>query len=103
MDREFFMENRKALYNMTEEKGLLLLFSGRAPKKTNDENYPFFADRSYMYFTGVHQENTILMIEIYGKEQWEEAPLYPASGSYGREMDRTADQAGRSGSSVRDP
>ena len=73
MDREFFMENRKALYNMTEEKGLLLLFSGRAPKKTNDENYPFFADRSYMYFTGVHQENTILMTEIYGKEQWEEA------------------------------
>ena len=41
MDREFFMENRKALYNMTEEKGLLLLFSGHAPKKTNDENYPF--------------------------------------------------------------
>ena len=73
MNREFFMENRKALYNMTEEKGLLLLFSGRAPKKTNDENYPFFADRSYMYFTGVHQENTILMTEIYGKEQWEEA------------------------------
>ena len=36
MNREFFMENRKALYNMTEEKGLLLLFSGRAPKKTND-------------------------------------------------------------------
>ena len=73
MDREFFMENRKALYNMTEEKGLLLLFSGHAPKKTNDENYPFFADRNYMYFTGVHQENTILMTEIYGKEQWEEA------------------------------
>ena len=33
MDRKFFMENRKALYNMTEEKGLLLLFSGHAPKK----------------------------------------------------------------------
>ena len=73
MNREFFMENRKALYSKTEEKGLLLLFSGHAPKKTNDENYPFFADRSYMYFTGVHQEDTILMTEIYTKEEWKEA------------------------------
>ena len=73
MNREFFMENRKALYSKTEEKGLLLLVSGHAPKKTNDENYPFFADRSYMYFTGVHQEDTILMTEIYTKEEWKEA------------------------------
>lgn len=73
MNREFFMENRKALYSKTEEKGLLLLFSGHAPKKTNDENYPFFADRSYLYFTGVHQEDTILMTEIYTKEEWKEA------------------------------
>ena len=75
MDREFFMENRKALYNMTEEKGLLLLFSGHAPKKTNDENYPFFADRNYMYFTGVHQENTIPFLLILWRRDGQDGGL----------------------------
>src|SRR5699024_4128767 len=73
IEREICMGNSKVLYKMTEEKWLLLFFRVHAPKKTNDEIGPFFADRNYMYFTGVHQENTILMTEIYGKEQWEEA------------------------------
>lgn len=40
---------------------LLVLFSGVEIRKTADEFYPFFADRNFLYMTGIEQKNTIFL------------------------------------------
>ena len=60
MNREFFEGNRKALYEKLEAGSLLVMFSGHAPRKTNDEDYPYFTNRNFLYLTGIEQANTIL-------------------------------------------
>lgn len=59
MDRSFHQENRRALYETLPAGSLLLLFSGHAPRKTGDEDYPFFADRSFVYYTGIEQADSV--------------------------------------------
>lgn len=59
MDRTFFMGNRQSLYDTLAPGTLLVMYSGHAPRKTADEPYPFFADRSFVYMTGVTKENII--------------------------------------------
>lgn len=63
MDRSFHQENRKSLYDSLPDGSIAVLFSGCAPRKTADEPYPFFADRSFVYFTGVEKENIILLAQ----------------------------------------
>lgn len=41
MNKEFYAGNRKSLYQKLEAGSLVVAFSGHAPLKTNDENYPF--------------------------------------------------------------
>lgn len=60
MDKAFHQQNRQELYPTLPADSLLLLFSGHAPRKTSDENYPFFADRSFVYYTGIEQEDSVL-------------------------------------------
>lgn len=60
MKKEFHQENRKTLYDSLKPGSLAVLFSGRAPRKTGDEYYPFFANRNFVYMTGIEQENSIL-------------------------------------------
>ena len=51
MNREFFVENRMELYKNVEPGSLVVMFSGTAPRKTNDEDYPFFTNRNFLYLT----------------------------------------------------
>lgn len=60
MQKEFHQENRATLYQGLPAGSLLLLFSGCAVRKTGDEDYPFFADRSFVYYTGIEQADSIL-------------------------------------------
>ena len=71
MNREFYTGNRADLYRHVEPGSLMIAFAGHAPIKTNDENYPFFTNRNFLYLTGIEQENTILMTFV-GKEGCEE-------------------------------
>ena len=41
----------------------MLYFSGEGVRKTADENYPFFANRNFLYLTGVKQEQSALLIQ----------------------------------------
>lgn len=66
MEKTFHIDNRKALYNSIKEPSLILMFSGHAPRKTADENYPFFANRNFVYMTGIESINTIFIAEIDG-------------------------------------
>lgn len=74
MDKEFYRENRETLYNNVEKNSLVILFGGHAPKRSNDENYEFYANRNFLYLTNVEQENTALMTAVY--EQNTEEYLY---------------------------
>lgn len=60
MDKSFHRENRETLYHFLKPASLLLLFSGHAPRKTGDEEYLFFADRSFVYYTGIEQADSVL-------------------------------------------
>ena len=60
MKNTFHKENRESLYLSLKPASMLLLFSGHAPRKTGDEDYPFFADRSFVYYTGIEQADSVL-------------------------------------------
>lgn len=64
MERAFHIENRKALYSSIKEPSLVIMFSGHSPRKTADEFYPFFANRNFVYITGVESENIIFLAEV---------------------------------------
>jgi len=56
MDSTFYTSNRQSLYTRLadpQEPFLLILFAGHAPRKTADEYYPFFANRNFVYLTGI--------------------------------------------------
>lgn len=61
MNREFHAGNRERLYKMMKPNSLLALFSGEEIRKTNDEYYIFFADRSFYYLTGLDGKQTVLL------------------------------------------
>lgn len=61
MNAAFYQNNRTAFYRNLEPGSMLLLFSGEEIRKTGDEYYPFFAQRDFVYMTGIQQKQTILM------------------------------------------
>jgi len=58
---EFHAGNRQRLYEKMKPDSALILFSGAEIRKTNDEYYPFFADRSFVYMTGIEQKESVLV------------------------------------------
>lgn len=66
MKNTFHINNRKSLYSSIKEPALIVMFSGHAPRKTADEYYPFFANRNFVYMTGIESVNNIFMAEIDG-------------------------------------
>ncbi len=61
MKSSFYIGNRQKLYDMMQPSSVLLIFSGEEVRKTNDEYYPFFADRSFVYLTGLECKEAILL------------------------------------------
>lgn len=61
MNSEFYKSNRKKLYEKLPAGALLAIFSGEEIRKTNDEYYPFFADRNFVYLTGLECKEAVLL------------------------------------------
>lgn len=61
MNKEFFQGNRERLYGQMKENSLLALFSGTEVRKTNDEFYPFYTNRSFLYLTGLDGRELALL------------------------------------------
>ncbi len=61
MKAEFFVGNRKRLYERLPNGAIFVSFSGEEVRKTNDEYYPFFADRSFVYLTGLECKEAALV------------------------------------------
>ena len=79
MKAEFYRNNRKKLAEGMEENALALFFSGFAPRKRADEDYPFFADRNFVYLTGIARDaGLILAVKKTGSGYEEKLFLLPA-------------------------
>ena len=62
MKKEYFKGNRERLLRQMKENSLLVLFSGTELRKTNDEYYPFYAERNFVYLTGLSGKESVLLI-----------------------------------------
>jgi len=56
---DFFINNRKKLFDKMKNGDMVILFAGNSPVKRGDENYPFTPDRNFYYVTGIDRENII--------------------------------------------
>lgn len=56
MNSQFFSANRTKMMNALPDGAVVVLFSGFAPRKRADEDYPFFADRNFVYMTGITRD-----------------------------------------------
>lgn len=63
MKSTFFSGNRAKLYDSLDEGTICVVFSGKPIRRTADELYPFYADRNFVYLTGIEQMETILLAE----------------------------------------
>lgn len=63
MEPQFYKGNRDAFMEKLEPGSLALFFSGSPVRKTADEDYGYFANRNFVYLTGMEQKDTILMLE----------------------------------------
>ena len=78
MDRSFHMQNRTRFYEQMKPQSLLVLFSGEEIRKTNDEYYPFFADRSFVYMTGIEEKCAVLLAVKDGQTVTERLYIQPS-------------------------
>jgi Xaa-Pro aminopeptidase len=66
MEKRFYTENRqKVAAHMTGNEAMLF-FSGESVRKTADEDFPFFANRNFLYLTGIKQEQSALLLQKKG-------------------------------------
>ncbi len=63
MDTNYYEGNRARLYEMLPAGSVLAIFSGEEIRKTNDEYYPFFADRNFVCLTGIECKQAVLLAE----------------------------------------
>ena len=57
-----YITRRKRLLENKQENTAVIIFSGAAPMKSQDEAYPFSVDRNFFYLTGIERENMILLM-----------------------------------------
>ena len=60
--KETYIARRKQLLENKKENTAVVIFSGTAPMKSQDEAYPFSVDRNFFYLTGIERENMILVM-----------------------------------------
>ncbi len=77
MNASYFTGNRQRLYALLPAGSLLAVFSGEDVRKTNDEHYPFFADRSFVYLTGLSCKEAVLLAWKEGDRVQERLYLLP--------------------------
>jgi Xaa-Pro aminopeptidase len=68
MNKEFFKKNRDKLMEKVADNSLLVLFAGKAPKKSADEAYPFTPNRNFFYVSGIEEDKVILVMAKTGNK-----------------------------------
>lgn len=62
LETSYYQGNRQRLYSMLPPGSMMVMFAGEEIRKTSDEYYPFFADRSFVYLTGLNCKQTVLLV-----------------------------------------
>ena len=62
MIASFYAENRKSFLEHLEQGELAVFLSGEALRKSADDDYPFYANRNFVYLTGIEQRDSILVL-----------------------------------------
>jgi len=62
MNKSFFTRNRNKLYESIPDGALLIVCSGGESHRTADENFRFFANRNFVYLTGIDEPDCILLV-----------------------------------------
>ena len=57
-----FNVRREKLFELLPDNSLTLIFAGASKIRSEDEYYPFTANRNFFYLTGIEQENSVLML-----------------------------------------
>jgi len=60
--KDTYIARRQQLLADKCENTAVVIFSGMAPMKSQDEAYPFSVDRNFFYLTGIERENMILIM-----------------------------------------
>ncbi len=60
--KDTYIARRAQLMSDKGENTAVVIFSGSAPMKSQDEAYPFSVDRNFFYLTGIERENMILVM-----------------------------------------
>jgi len=68
MTSGYYRSNRHRFYEKMEPGSLLILFSGEEIRKTSDEYYPFFAERNFVYMSGLTCKQAVLLAVKDGKD-----------------------------------
>jgi len=68
MDKSFFIRNRETLYETIPDGALFVICSGGSSHRSADEDYRFFANRNFVYLTGIDEPDCILLARrVFGK------------------------------------
>lgn len=62
MNKDIYINNRNKLLETIEEDSMVILFAGKAPKKTGDELYEFTPNRNFYYLTGIQEQEHIVVL-----------------------------------------
>ena len=60
--KDMYLARRNQLLENKSANAAVVIFSGSAPMKSQDEAYPFSVDRNFYYLTGIERENMILVM-----------------------------------------
>lgn len=71
MDKQFFVQKRKSLFEAIEDRSLVVLFAGVAPQKSADERYRFTPNKNFYYMTGIESQAAVLVMEKHGRRMQE--------------------------------
>ena len=65
MTASYYSSNRRRFYEKMVSHSVLILFSGEEIRKTSDEYYPFFAERNFVYMTGLNCKQAVFLNREY--------------------------------------
>ena len=61
MDKNMYKINRENVLEKIKDNSIVVLFAGKAPKKTGDESYPFTPNRNFYYLTGIKADHHLFL------------------------------------------
>ena len=67
-----YIDRRKQLMGEKSGPCMIVIFSGSAPMKSLDAEYPFYVDRNFYYLTGIERENMILLMRKTASGEYDE-------------------------------